>query len=366
MKPLTLALLVAVLAVLGGCTRSPNVEPKPDDAPPKAEQSATTPDPTTPESADTNAAIAQPPAALDTTPGPSPNTAPSEPPPAGELDAVPAEPPLALTEDPLLKECKELKARFLARLGAATYACSTDADCSNRPGGIEGGGCGSVVDKTSAEELFVIYSEIRERCALDLHCAPRVSIPVCREGHCVRQQEHDPPVIIEGEQRKEDLLLKPEHGNYTLEVFLNYDGLDDDEKAKAQAQLLPQLGTVLACFEAQPEVDKVCVSLESKGKKKLERSLYCIPMRKDKPVYPEFSDCVERAAAEWELDGLSKRDAANISFTSRRRMGARRLVETRRRQYLVYSGQEQRALRRPSARALRLSLEYAESVEGAH
>ncbi len=82
------------------------------------------------------------------------------------------------------KECQALRKAFLDRRAKGPGTCKTSRDCWNAPGGIDD--CGQVTDKQTAKDLFVIYNKIRVRCGLERHCAPRVSIPECAGGQCVR------------------------------------------------------------------------------------------------------------------------------------------------------------------------------------
>jgi len=82
------------------------------------------------------------------------------------------------------KECQALRQAFLDRRAKGPGTCKTSRDCSNAPGGIDD--CGQVTDLQTAKDLYVLYNKIRVRCGLERHCAPRVSIPECAGGQCVR------------------------------------------------------------------------------------------------------------------------------------------------------------------------------------
>lgn len=108
---------------------------------------------------------------------------------AGELQTpvtTPDEPEPA-TPDAEEARCTALKDQYRATLEQAPRTCHTDADCGTAPGGIEGGGCGRVVDAASADALYALYEQIRTECGLDFHCGPRAVQAVCEDGRCVER-----------------------------------------------------------------------------------------------------------------------------------------------------------------------------------
>ncbi len=99
------------------------------------------------------------------------------PPPVMEPDTLvppPGEPP-----DP----CDELVATYQRIRGESYGRCETDQDCTILPGGVDD--CGRAVNRKTAERLRETYDQWRKICKNQIHCAPRMAIPACRNGHCV-------------------------------------------------------------------------------------------------------------------------------------------------------------------------------------
>jgi hypothetical protein len=141
-------LWMTALALAAACTRESRngSETAPPVAPP--------PDPVVP---------ASPPA-----PAPSPATTPAAP-PADAGDA----------------RCADIRARFNAELAKRTDRCSAAADCACY--GAEGGGCGGVTDRATADRVRPISEEFHAaKCRYQVHCAPWACEPKCQNGRCVR------------------------------------------------------------------------------------------------------------------------------------------------------------------------------------
>ncbi len=91
------------------------------------------------------------------------------------------------TPDAAEAHCAALKDQFRATLEQAPGTCRSDDDCGTAPGGIDGGGCGRVVDAASADALYELYTQIRNECGLDFHCGPRAVQAVCEDGRCAER-----------------------------------------------------------------------------------------------------------------------------------------------------------------------------------
>lgn len=85
--------------------------------------------------------------------------------------------------------CESLRKRFRDRLAAASNACESDGDCTCSPGGIEPAGCGRVVDRKTAKELYELYDTIRTDCGLDFQCGAQRCLARCVGGRCQRDAE---------------------------------------------------------------------------------------------------------------------------------------------------------------------------------
>ena len=84
-------------------------------------------------------------------------------------------------------ECDKLKAEYFAKLNAAPGTCTTDADCTNVPGGIDD--CGRVVDVKTARAVAPLFEKYVKLCGTNIDCAPDISIPRCRDGRCHSAQQ---------------------------------------------------------------------------------------------------------------------------------------------------------------------------------
>ncbi len=223
----------------------------------------------------------------------------------------------AWAQDPLPESyCKALEVAFQSRLAAATYACTQDSDCSNRPGGIEGTGCGSVVDKTTAQDLFAIYTVIQRDCGLAFLCAPEISIPVCVGGRC--QQRLSPPESqitppIEGDRLPPHAVIDLPNDRYLLEVYVHFDHAPSDAKAAALREAaLAQVNDLVPCFANEKDAKMACLELTPAGRGKIDVDVSCIPMRNNRPEHPDFVACINEAVAQWRIDGLRKRDGLSV------------------------------------------------------
>ncbi|RLB51881.1 MAG: hypothetical protein DRI90_22630 [Deltaproteobacteria bacterium] len=117
-------------------------------------------------------------------PNPSAQPRPS----AAKTDPQPA-PSVSAAASASSAPCEALRKRFGERLAAASNACKTAADCTCSPGGINPAGCGQVVDRESAKELYSLYNQFRTDCGLDRHCAPRRCRVKCTNSYC--REDHD-------------------------------------------------------------------------------------------------------------------------------------------------------------------------------
>lgn len=101
--------------------------------------------------------------------------------------AAPASAPASTQVPP--DPCDQLRGEFQTLLRAATTHCSKDDDCTCGPGGIAPAGCGRIMNKASADNLYKAYSQFRQRCDLDFHCAPESCLTACENGRCEQRPE---------------------------------------------------------------------------------------------------------------------------------------------------------------------------------
>ncbi|MBU1068933.1 hypothetical protein KJ975_05110 [Myxococcota bacterium] len=119
--------------------------------------------------------------------GPQPSVGPEM--GAGSMTSPGTAPPVAdmpPAADPKA-QCDQLKAEYFAKLNAASGTCTTDADCTNVPGGIDD--CGRVVDVTTARAVAPLFEKYVKLCGSNIDCAPEISIPRCRDGRCHSAQQ---------------------------------------------------------------------------------------------------------------------------------------------------------------------------------
>ena len=100
-------------------------------------------------------------------------------------------PPTSAVETP--DDCDAVVTRVRAELATLPSACTSDADCTCYPGGIEGvTGCGGVSDLPTAERIGALTQEFdRLRCDGSVSCAPRQCLVACIDARCAERQVGD-------------------------------------------------------------------------------------------------------------------------------------------------------------------------------
>jgi hypothetical protein len=86
-------------------------------------------------------------------------------------------------------DCDAVVSRVRDVLATLPSACSSDADCTCYPGGIEGvTGCGGVSDLPTAERIGALTQQHdRLRCDGSVSCAPRQCLVACLDGRCAER-----------------------------------------------------------------------------------------------------------------------------------------------------------------------------------
>ncbi len=223
--------------------------------------------------------------------------------------------PPALAGDP----CPALREAFNQRLAAASYQCRADSDCANRPGGVHPSGCGSVVDKASADALYQLYRAFDEACGLDFHCAPEISIPACVDGRCVRSTQAEPHFEIPTAPSQPQAVSVAEP-YYPLTYKLDTGTWKPSQTALSHVKglLKEQVNLLTPCFEAAYPVAAATVAIQAhpadvRASTGALVEVVCHPA--GDPAQAAFVVCAEAALAQWRLPANLRKRGLSLQIS---------------------------------------------------